>query len=61
MYSVVPDDDELKLMRIVKRLLDRFLAKELALRSDADDAAETSWQAMLKQAIENHAYDKWRV
>ena len=55
------NDGELKVLRIINRLLDCFLTRELALWLDSDKPAERKRQAMLNQAVENHAYDKWRV
>lgn len=55
------DDAELKVLRVTNRILDRFLTQELALWLDTDDDAEGMRQMMLRQALENHVYDKWRT
>lgn len=55
------DDAELQVLRVVNCLLDNFLTQELAFWLDTDVSAETKQQVMLKQAVENRAYDKWRI
>ena len=54
------DDAEVKVLRIINRLLDRFLTAELPGWISADEQTARERTSRIEEAVNHTFYDKWR-